>query len=198
MPNPKRRHSKARGPPSGARPPAGPEPERVPELPRAQAAAPRVCALRPLQGQGGRRGRGSLSAATARVVVDALGGDHGVSVVVEGAVQASRRHGVVVSLVGPERLLRDAVAKQAAADPALEIVDAPDAVGMGEKVSLAALRKRSSIQVALERVRDGRADAFGRQHRGLLDDRAPRARHARGRPAGARRRRADPLRPVPC
>jgi phosphate acyltransferase len=92
-------------------------------------------------------------------VVDALGGDHGVAVVVEGAVQASRRHGAVVSLVGPERLLRDALA-QHAAGPRIEIVDAPDAVAMGEKVSVAALRKRSSIQVALERVRDGQADAF--------------------------------------
>ncbi len=31
---------------------------------------------------------------------------------------------------------------------------------MGEKVSLSTIKKRSSIQVALERVRDGQADAF--------------------------------------
>ena len=31
---------------------------------------------------------------------------------------------------------------------------------MADKVSLATLKKRSSIQVALERVRDGQADAF--------------------------------------
>jgi len=94
------------------------------------------------------------------VAVDAVGGDHGLAVVVAGAQRASRRQGVVVSLVGPERLLRDAIPKPTAGDAALEIVDAPDAVGMGEKVSLATLKKRSSIQVALERVRDGQADAF--------------------------------------
>ena len=40
------------------------------------------------------------------------------------------------------------------------MVDAPDVIEMGEKVSRATLKKRSSIQVALERVRDGQADAF--------------------------------------
>ncbi len=94
-----------------------------------------------------------------RVAVDALGGDYGPAVVVEGALLASREHGVAVSLVGPERALHEALARHHA-ETAVEVVDAPDAVGMSEKVSLSALKKRSSIQVALERVRDGRADAF--------------------------------------
>ena len=94
------------------------------------------------------------------MAVDAVGGDHGLAVVVEGALRASRRHGVVVSLVGPEQELRAAVSGNAASEPPLEIVDAPEAVGMGEKVSLGTLKKRSSIQVGLERVRDGQADAF--------------------------------------
>jgi phosphate acyltransferase len=94
-----------------------------------------------------------------RVVVDALGGDHGLAVVVEGAVLASRELGVGVSLVGPERALRDELARHGAAG-SVEVVDAPESVGMGEKVTLSTIRKRSSIQVALERVRDGRADAF--------------------------------------
>jgi len=94
------------------------------------------------------------------VAVDALGSDHGWAVVVEGAVRASRRHGVAVSLVGPEAALIDALARAGASGLPLDVVDAPDAVGMGEKLSLATLKKRSSIQVALERVRDGQADAF--------------------------------------
>ena len=80
--------------------------------------------------------------------------------VVEGAQRASRRHGVVVSLVGPERALRDSISKGAPGEAPLEVVDAPETVGMGEKLSPATLKKRSSIQVALERVRDGQADAF--------------------------------------
>jgi glycerol-3-phosphate acyltransferase PlsX len=42
----------------------------------------------------------------------------------------------------------------------VEVVDAPEAIGMGEKVTLSTIKKRSSIQVALERVREGKADAF--------------------------------------
>ncbi|HSD65248.1 MAG TPA: phosphate acyltransferase PlsX [Vicinamibacteria bacterium] len=94
-----------------------------------------------------------------RVAVDALGGDHGPAVVVEGAVLAQRELGVVVSLAGPEASLRGELARLGVAG-AVDVVDAPEAVGMGEKVSLSALKKRSSIQVALERVRGGQADAF--------------------------------------
>jgi glycerol-3-phosphate acyltransferase PlsX len=93
------------------------------------------------------------------VAVDALGGDHGPAVVVEGAVLARRELDLSVCLVGPEARLREELARQGAGG-AVEVADAPDAIGMGEKVSLSALKKRSSIQVALERVRDGRADAF--------------------------------------
>lgn len=94
------------------------------------------------------------------MAVDALGGDYGPAVVVAGAVQASRRHGVAVSLVGPERALGEELSRADAGGLALEVIDAPEAVAMGEKVSPATLRKRSSIQVALERVRDAQADAF--------------------------------------
>ena len=65
-----------------------------------------------------------------------------------------------MSLVGPERALREELARAGGQGAAIEVVDAPEAVGMAEKVSLATLKKRSSIQVALERVRDGQADAF--------------------------------------
>jgi phosphate acyltransferase len=94
-----------------------------------------------------------------RVAVDAMGGDHGPAEVVQGAVLATREHGVAVSLVGPEAVLRDELGKLGATST-VEIVDAPDVVGMGEKVSLSTLKRRSSIQVALERVREGHADAF--------------------------------------
>jgi glycerol-3-phosphate acyltransferase PlsX len=94
-----------------------------------------------------------------RVAVDALGGDHGAAVVVEGAVLARRELGAEVCLVGPERIVREELARRGAGGT-IEVVDAPEAIGMAEKVSLSALKKRSSIQIALERLRDGRADAF--------------------------------------
>ena len=94
------------------------------------------------------------------MAVDATGGDHGLAVAVSGAIAASRRREVAVSLVGPERELCKALAAEAPGEMALAVVDAPETIGMAEKVSLATLRKRSSIQVGLERVRDGQADAF--------------------------------------
>jgi glycerol-3-phosphate acyltransferase PlsX len=94
------------------------------------------------------------------VAVDALGGDHGPRVVVEGSVVACRELPVRVSLVGPQAIVREELRRAGADGLSLEVVDAPDAVGMAEPVTRATLKKRSSIQVAVERVRDGQADAF--------------------------------------
>jgi glycerol-3-phosphate acyltransferase PlsX len=80
-------------------------------------------------------------------------------VVVEGALRASRELGIQVALVGPEATVRAEV-ERLGGSPSVEVVDAPGIVGMAEKVSLSAIKKRSSILVALERVRDGAADAF--------------------------------------
>jgi phosphate acyltransferase len=94
------------------------------------------------------------------VAVDALGGDHGAGVVVEGAVAACRELGLRVALTGPEALVRAELAKYAGAAGAIEVVDAPDVIDMAESVSRATLKKRSSIHVAVEMVRDGAAQAF--------------------------------------
>jgi glycerol-3-phosphate acyltransferase PlsX len=95
-----------------------------------------------------------------RVAVDAVGGDHGPGVVVDGAVLACRELGLSVDLVGPEAIVRAELLRVGAAGLPIEVVDAPDSIGMGEKVSLSTLKKRSSIQVGLERVNEGKADAF--------------------------------------
>jgi len=94
------------------------------------------------------------------VAVDALGGDHGPRVVVEGSVLACRELGVQVSLVGPQAIVREELRRAGAEGLAIEVVDAPDAVGMAEPVTRATLKKRSSIQVAVELLRDAQADAF--------------------------------------
>jgi glycerol-3-phosphate acyltransferase PlsX len=94
------------------------------------------------------------------VAVDALGGDHGPRVVAEGAVAASRELGLRVLLVGPEAIVAEELRRAGGAGLAIEVVDAPEEVGMAEPVTRAALKKRSSIKVALELVRDGAADAF--------------------------------------
>jgi glycerol-3-phosphate acyltransferase PlsX len=94
------------------------------------------------------------------VAVDALGGDHGPRVVAEGAVAASRELGLRVLLVGPDKVVAEELRRAGAAGLPIEVVDAPEEVGMAEPVTRAALKKRSSIRVALELVGDGSADAF--------------------------------------
>jgi glycerol-3-phosphate acyltransferase PlsX len=89
-----------------------------------------------------------------------MGGDHGPGVVVAGTAAACRELGVRVLLVGPQAPLREELRAAGADGLAIEIVDAPDVIGMGEKVSRSTLKKRSSILIALEQVRDRAADAF--------------------------------------
>lgn len=96
----------------------------------------------------------------ARVAVDALGGDHGPRVVIEGAVAAARELGLEVLLVGPQAIVAEELRRADGTALPIRLVDAPEAIGMGEKVSRQVLKKRSSIQVAVEQVRDGQADAF--------------------------------------
>jgi glycerol-3-phosphate acyltransferase PlsX len=100
------------------------------------------------------------SSASPRVAVDALGGDHGPRVVAEGTVAACRELGVTALLVGPKAVLAEEVRRAGGQGLGLSVVDAPEAVDMAEKVTRATLKKRSSILIALEQLRDGAADAF--------------------------------------
>jgi glycerol-3-phosphate acyltransferase PlsX len=102
----------------------------------------------------------SQSIAGVRVAIDAMGGDNGPGVVVAGAIEASRLLGVKALLVGPRDVVQRELTAAGAAGGVCEVIDAPDVVGMAEKVSRSTLKKRSSIQVAIELLRDGKADAF--------------------------------------
>ena len=97
-----------------------------------------------------------------RVAVDAMGGDHGPSVVVNGAIAAARHPEVGVTLVGDAETLRAELARHPDA-LALDILveHAADAVAMGERPAEALRRKpRSSIRVAAGLVARGAADAL--------------------------------------
>src|SRR5438552_18183100 len=90
-----------------------------------------------------------------------MGGDHGPTVVVEGAAAAVREFGASVILVGD----RDAIGREITllhvASLNMEIRHASQVVGMAESPSQALRRKRdSSLRVAAELVRDGHASAF--------------------------------------
>ena len=93
-----------------------------------------------------------------RVAVDAIGGDHGAPEIVPGALAYARSNPRdELILVGDESvmapLLRDRPAN-------VRTVHAPELIGMDEHPARALVRKkRSSIVVATELVRDGHADA---------------------------------------
>ena len=93
-----------------------------------------------------------------RVAVDAMGGDHGPGEVVPGALDHARAHPEdTVLLVGDEALLRRYLTDRPAN---VETVHASQVVGMDEHPAMALREKKdSSIIVAVDLVRSGRADA---------------------------------------
>ena len=97
-----------------------------------------------------------------RVVVDAMGGDCGPAVVVDGAVAAARRADVGVTLVGASgELLAELARHPEASGLDILVEHAADAVGMGERPAEALRRKpQSSIRVAADLVARGAADAL--------------------------------------
>ena len=96
-----------------------------------------------------------------KIAVDAMGGDHGPAVVVEGAVTAARELGISVILVGDKAVIEQELSRLRADTLALEIRHASQVVTMAETPSHALRRKRdSSLRVAAELVRDRDAAAF--------------------------------------
>src|SRR5256714_10450677 len=99
-----------------------------------------------------------------RIGLDAMGGDNAPRVEVEGAVQALRERppGFRIQLVGRTADIEAALKAQGDVDRSrLEIVEAPEVVGMGEKPLAAVKGKpRSSIAVGLGLQKKGDSDAF--------------------------------------
>lgn len=98
-----------------------------------------------------------------RVALDAMGGDHAPGVTVEGAVQAVRdaRGQFGVTLVGQEGPLREALAGHETDGLDLDVLNAPEVIGMGESPSTALKTKPgSSIHIGLGAHKAGHVDAF--------------------------------------
>ena len=99
-----------------------------------------------------------------RIALDAMGGDNAPHVEVEGTAMALRELPPVfrVQLVGRTAEIEAALKQHSQIDRSrLELIEAPEVVGMGEK-PLAAIRSkpRSSIAVALGLQKGGDSDAF--------------------------------------
>jgi glycerol-3-phosphate acyltransferase PlsX len=96
-----------------------------------------------------------------RIAVDAMGGDVGPAVTVEGALAAAREHRLAVTLVGDQPTIETELARHRTAGLPVAIRHASQVVEMGESPSHALRRKRdSSLRVAAGLVRDGEASAF--------------------------------------
>src|SRR5213594_2434015 len=96
-----------------------------------------------------------------KVALDAMGGDHGPRVVVEGAVAAVREFGAAVILVGDRSAINREVVRLDAQNLDLSVRHASQVVGMAESPSQALRRKRdSSLRVAAELVKEGECDAL--------------------------------------
>lgn len=95
-----------------------------------------------------------------RVAVDAMGGDFGPKIMVEGALKAALEYQIEVFLVGAEDVIKKEIDRVFLSSENITVVNAAEAIGMGEGLLSFRRKKRSSIRVGTQLVKDGEADAF--------------------------------------
>ena len=98
-----------------------------------------------------------------KIIVDAMGGDNAPLEIVRGALDANRKHGVEITLVGrTAEILRAVEACGVKSLPAgVEIKDATEVVEIADDPAMAfKLKPDSSLTVGLKLLRDGAGDAF--------------------------------------
>ena len=97
-----------------------------------------------------------------KIAVDAMGGDHAPDVTVDGAIAAAREFDASTILVGDSNRVNALLERRRDVPPGkIEVVHAPEVIGM-EEPATAPIRKKknSSIRVAANLVREGRADGL--------------------------------------
>jgi glycerol-3-phosphate acyltransferase PlsX len=96
-----------------------------------------------------------------RIALDVMGSDDHPAPDVAGGVLAAREWGDQIILVGREGAIRRELAQQDVEGLELEVVHAPEVIGMDEDPAWAAREKKhSSMHEGMNLVRDNRADAF--------------------------------------
>ncbi|MDY7076042.1 MAG: phosphate acyltransferase PlsX [Chloroflexota bacterium] len=95
-----------------------------------------------------------------RIVLDVMGSDNYPTPDVAGAVLAAREWGDGIVLVGREEAIRQELERHDTAGLELEVVHAPEVIGMDEHTDSVKRKENASIRVGMRMVRDGRADAF--------------------------------------
>lgn len=95
------------------------------------------------------------------IAVDAMGGDGAPQTIVRGALSAVTDLEIPVSLVGPQKRLRRELGRFRILPSSLELVDAPDVVGMQDPpISVLRGKRRSSLNVCAELVSRNEAQAM--------------------------------------
>lgn len=95
------------------------------------------------------------------IAIDAMGGDHAPRVNVEGAVAAAVDFGLSTLLVGKRRELESELHRTGYTGGKIEIVEAEEVVRFDEPaITPIRKKKRASIRIAAECVREGRADGM--------------------------------------
>lgn len=95
-----------------------------------------------------------------RVAVDAMGGDFGPRVIVEGAIRAAQEYEIEVLLVGVEELIKKEFDRFNRSKAKVTLVNAAEAIGMGEGLLSFRRKQKSSIRVGTQLVKKGEAEAF--------------------------------------
>lgn len=94
-----------------------------------------------------------------KIAVDAMGGDNGPHVIVEGVLKAVEEYNVSIVLVGDEQRINEALHHHGTSGK-VSVIHAPEIVEMRESPATAVRRKKnSSIVKATQLVKSGEADA---------------------------------------
>jgi phosphate acyltransferase len=95
------------------------------------------------------------------IALDVMGGDNAPHEVIAGAVLAAREYGIAVSLVGKPDVIARELTKHDVRGLKLPIVPASEVIEMEDKPATAVRAKKdSSMVVACQLVKAGKADAF--------------------------------------
>ena len=94
-----------------------------------------------------------------RIIVDAMGGDHGPGVVVAGVLEAAEEYGVEVTLVSKGDAVESELSSRKHDPSAVRVVSAATFIDMRDSPSRALKQKDSSMRAAFDRLKAGEGDA---------------------------------------
>ena len=96
-----------------------------------------------------------------RIVLDGMGSDNHPEPEVIAAVEAAKRFGDEILLVGQEERLNPLLDKYNSVKAPIKVIHAPEVFEMSDKISGSALRRsENSMAVGMNLIKEGQADAF--------------------------------------